>query len=397
MEDWPSGYSESAANARQSLPPEVWDMIVFHLRKHRGALIACCLTCRAWLPTSRHYLLRHVRLTKKSSYNRFVEALDYAPELPAWVDKLTIKRNRRLSTRPFDISPVLLRLSGISHLHLDVAEHVTVSPLLNTVYPSLSTIILNVGTYRGHDIARLFSLCPRLVSLRLVSVYGDHDDPPSTVDSTQPGITNSSDTCIKDLVLLITSSSIVYHLLHSPIRFELQSLEIDGHLFASTPCPRILWDSQSVLRSLVLRHSTWRERSDLNAVQETIGSLRLSALRSLSFEPVATPWLSTADHIVDFLNVINTDCIDDIRLALCTPAHNTPYDFSHVDQTLASFARPALRITIIIEFDGYTISGRHDLASSILSGYPQLRARGSRVQVVVTDKFGRFPKETFHS
>ncbi|TFY67282.1 hypothetical protein EVJ58_g1724 [Rhodofomes roseus] len=249
-------------------------MIIYHLRKHKGTLATCCLTCKTWRPTARHYLLRHVRLTTEHAYDRFVDALDHSPNLPACVRSLTIKRGHVPHSDPFEFSSVLLRVTQLSHLHLKFATRVVIctSPIVNTVYPFLSTIILRGGIYHGPNIARLLSACPTLRTVRLIDVDGGpvDDVPPSfhidsggdtppTFDfgaSLEPSYWDIPSSTIQELVFLRVSESVEYYLLHGAIRFkfQLQSLEIDYDFGAEHACPQILWDSQSSLRTLVLHH-----------------------------------------------------------------------------------------------------------------------------------------------
>lgn len=240
-----------------SLPPELWDTAIRHLRTDQEALVACCRTCRAWLPTSRYYLLRHVRLKTRPSYASF---LDHASELSGWVKRLTITEGSRSSSHPFDISPLLSHLTGINHLHLRVAWTVSVcAPSLlasNVVFPCLTTVILQRGIYDAQEIPLLLSAFPRLSYLRLSDVNDSNFGavlPPMA--EPMPSAPTDNPRGLRELVLLRTSVIIEYFLIHSSLHFQLQSLEIDGNFIANSPCPRILWDSQASLRSLIIHHT----------------------------------------------------------------------------------------------------------------------------------------------
>lgn len=243
-----------------SLPPELWDTVIAHLRTDHKALIACCLTCRAWLPTSRYYLFRHVRLKTRQSYASFLDSLEHAPELPGWIKRLTVTESSRSSAHPFDISPMLSHLTGIHHLHLRVAWPVSVcAPSLlasSVVFPFLTTLILRGGKYDAQEIPQLLSAFPRLSYLRLSDVNDKNFGPvlPLTVAPMSSAATDDSGGP-KELVLLRISVTIEYFLFHSSLRFQLQSLEIDGNFIASSPCPRVLWDSQASLRDLVIHYT----------------------------------------------------------------------------------------------------------------------------------------------
>ncbi|KAH9930275.1 uncharacterized protein B0H18DRAFT_994120 [Fomitopsis serialis] len=320
-------------------------------------------------PTARYYLFGYVRLTARRAYDRFVDTLNHSTDLPTHVRTLTIKKCHNPYSSSFDISPVLLRATQLSHLHLRIALGVTVrtSRLVNTVYPKLSTIILAGGTYHGLDILRLLRACPDLRDLCLM-------------DPQQPDIPPSG---IKKLVFLRVSG------LALRVKFQLQHLEMEGNLVADNPCPQILWDSQSSLRSLVLHHSP---DIDIDHTDAETRSLRLSSLRSLSFEPATNLWEWSPDYIIDMLNVTNADCIEDIRLSFILPCYGG-VDFKSVDEALGSSTRPNVRITVAIVFGGQSISYRHDVVSDVLQGFPLLRERGPNVTMTLTDQYGRFPKE----
>lgn len=370
--------------------------MIYHLRKHNATLAACCRTCKTWLLTARYYLFRHVCLTTPRAYNRFVETLNHSLDLPTRVHTLTVNECHIPHSSSFDISPVLLRATQLSHLHLRMAHGVTVhaSPLLNTVYPKLTTIILAGGTYHGLDILCLLRACPDLRVLSLIDVDGGiitaGVPPMALFQPQQPHIPPSG---IKKLVFLRVSESVEWCLLHSALRvkFQLHHLEMDGDLIADNPCPQILWDSQSSLRSLVLHHNP--DIDHMGAESAEIRLLRLSSLRSLSFEPAANLWDWTPNYIIDILNVINSDCIEDIRLSFILPCR-VGGSFKSVDEALGSFTQPDVRITVVVVFCGEHISYRHHAVSDVLQGFPLLRERGPNVTMALTDHYGRFPKET---
>ncbi|OCH92621.1 hypothetical protein OBBRIDRAFT_726470, partial [Obba rivulosa] len=52
----------NAAVTAPSLPPELSDHIVDHLRGDYDALKTCTLTCRAWLPRARFWLFKRISI-----------------------------------------------------------------------------------------------------------------------------------------------------------------------------------------------------------------------------------------------------------------------------------------------------------------------------------------------
>ena len=43
-----------------SLPPEIFDLIVEHLREERTTLKVCCVVAKSWVPRARRHLFTRV-------------------------------------------------------------------------------------------------------------------------------------------------------------------------------------------------------------------------------------------------------------------------------------------------------------------------------------------------
>ena len=416
---------EASSSSVPSLPPEIWDAVICHLHADNEALIACCLTCRAWLPTSRYYLFRHVRLKTRKSYASFLDSLQHSPDVLGWIKRLTITESSRSSHHPFDVSPMLVHLPNITHLHLRVAWAVSVcAPSLlasGIVFPSLTTLILRGGVYDAQEMPLLLSAFPMLSNLRLCDVNDRNlGAVPQPIAHPNESATRSDSSGLSELVLLRTSVAIEYFLFHSTLRFYLQSIEIDGNFCANSPCPRVLWESQASLHSLVIHHTPdhpgrrkmsgaysaiiYRRismlRQFLQAVPHNFGSLQLRSLRSLSIEPKPNWMMAAGEHIVDILHVITPGQIEDIRVGFVLQrSHDfqSRPDFWRIDEALTSLIRPGVRFTIAVVYDDGGVHQRHAMLKGFLKNFRQLIAGGADVRVMMTDALGRFSKETFRA
>ncbi|KAF9818768.1 hypothetical protein IEO21_02548 [Rhodonia placenta] len=83
------GRSKKAkANASMgNLPPEMGDRILDHLWTDHRALVACSLTCREWLPTTRLHMFNTITIDANTRL-RFEETLEESPHLALYVRHL---------------------------------------------------------------------------------------------------------------------------------------------------------------------------------------------------------------------------------------------------------------------------------------------------------------------
>ncbi|KAI0333676.1 hypothetical protein GY45DRAFT_1432114 [Cubamyces sp. BRFM 1775] len=67
------------------LPAEVTDQIIFFVWPDRQALCQCALTCRAWLPASRHQLFREVEICSTQAYDALVCHVLHSDAMRPWL------------------------------------------------------------------------------------------------------------------------------------------------------------------------------------------------------------------------------------------------------------------------------------------------------------------------
>ncbi|PCH40277.1 hypothetical protein WOLCODRAFT_136760 [Wolfiporia cocos MD-104 SS10] len=77
------------ATPNRRLPAELCDRIVDFLHDDPYTLAACCLTCRSWVPASRHHLFYNIRLTREN-VARFNLILDANVSLGLCVKVVTV-------------------------------------------------------------------------------------------------------------------------------------------------------------------------------------------------------------------------------------------------------------------------------------------------------------------
>jgi hypothetical protein len=74
-----------------TLPPEIIDVVVDHLRHDKPALRACALAHRVFLARCRHHLLRRARLRRPTQAVRFVRLVEHSPRTAACVTSLALE------------------------------------------------------------------------------------------------------------------------------------------------------------------------------------------------------------------------------------------------------------------------------------------------------------------
>ncbi|KAI0690164.1 hypothetical protein BC835DRAFT_1281515 [Cytidiella melzeri] len=72
------------------LPPELRDSVIDLLQNDRAALRACSLTCRPWLPRSRHHLFRSIQIEPGRRGAAFRTLLDANPDIGQYVQDMEI-------------------------------------------------------------------------------------------------------------------------------------------------------------------------------------------------------------------------------------------------------------------------------------------------------------------
>ena len=83
------------------LPVEVWGKIISSVQGKRdglGSVMACALTCRAWLPWCRPFFYFHLKIRSEACLDAVIETLSSTPHLLGYVRRLTVSGGEHYNT-----------------------------------------------------------------------------------------------------------------------------------------------------------------------------------------------------------------------------------------------------------------------------------------------------------
>ncbi|KAH9936125.1 uncharacterized protein B0H18DRAFT_972329 [Fomitopsis serialis] len=155
-------------NVAPRMPPELCDRIIDHLYHDRDGLVACSLTCRAWLPASRLHLFRHVRLQSKTIPS-FLSILTANPAIGPYVEDVMILAGSQGFTIPEidqmrtlqSLKEILDRLPAVKILRIPVFFRISI---IETVILAALSKSLQAIFFSGLFITDLRSLSDLLAS-----------------------------------------------------------------------------------------------------------------------------------------------------------------------------------------------------------------------------------------
>lgn len=123
---------ELSETLQDRIPQEIWENVIDMLWDHRPTLLACALTCRRWLPRSRHRLFIIIHLCKAQQLDGFSKLLAVTPSVDDLVRDLVIYYTREnTAPRPFSLFPILLarKLTKVEHIQFE-GDYSVPSPYL---------------------------------------------------------------------------------------------------------------------------------------------------------------------------------------------------------------------------------------------------------------------------
>ncbi|CCM00077.1 uncharacterized protein FIBRA_02104 [Fibroporia radiculosa] len=224
------------------VPPELWDDIIDCLWNDRPALLACTLTCRAWLPRARFHAFHSISVVDLSSFKRLHRLLDASPHLASYVRRLSIvggwTQGLPTSTTRVDKKwPALLsRLPLVEDLTLCRWNAAKMKHgALRALYKSLEAIrtlrLVDVQFQRGtEDVPWLVLACPRLTALHccdLDMILYPQPSPPRSLPPRKDEDFLASTVRLESLKLSETDPAIRAWLLNSPVICQVQRLSLD--------------------------------------------------------------------------------------------------------------------------------------------------------------------------
>ncbi|PCH44538.1 hypothetical protein WOLCODRAFT_154578 [Wolfiporia cocos MD-104 SS10] len=177
----------------KQLPPEIWIVVLSHLVDDRRSLKVCAFVCRAWLSTTRPYLLQTVRIHNLSTCTEIDASIDTSPDMARYVRKLHVGpiHGTDFSSRDEDMPDVwscclrlLGKLKGIRKLAIDLDhEWIDLIPKniqgrLPGLLEGVETLVLKNVLCRGGlaSLQGMLLACRRLSCLYLDVVRFPDDD-----------------------------------------------------------------------------------------------------------------------------------------------------------------------------------------------------------------------------
>jgi len=164
-------------------PTEVFEQIIDCFRdtwigdnRSRSALLACALTCKAWLPRCRFNLVQTVDLWEQRDIYGFLRFLRAHPFLASSVKRVRLTaqyETRKKSTQHVAVFPLMLarKLTALDHLRVSTVSFraTVVDPAFYwslSEFPSITVLTLfDVDFSSVLQFARLISAIPSLTSL----------------------------------------------------------------------------------------------------------------------------------------------------------------------------------------------------------------------------------------
>jgi len=327
-----------------TVPPELCDYVIDHLHNDRKSLMACSLTCRNWVPTSRCHLYCEVLLHKPALFAGFKRLLQARPLLGSYVRILRISKLDKASAVD------LAQVEGILPMILGYLDNLdffggfllsTSASVLRSVPEERSVTELSLQYCEFpalEDLARLFYSCPRLQSLELCGVCWAStscDIPPPTLDV--PGL--------RRLVLGrdVDHSSVIGFLLRGNHHRRIQSLSASLSTEEDAYALSVLLEH--IGESLTELDIEWHPiRSGLNVVllprtfsiPPNVAVERLT-IRSAVSHAYSTPWVTS------LLSAVDPTRLTTFALEIRLLGELDALDWKSIESTLASERFGSLR------------------------------------------------------
>ncbi|CAL1708304.1 unnamed protein product [Somion occarium] len=166
-----------SVNPIATLPIEVFEGVMDHLRSYRQTLDACSLVCKAWLPIARVRLYESmsVPLYDHDTMDEFIEFLETAPNiLPLIVDLRIhgIDLRTEITLHDGHLNVILSLLSNLRNLHLELLR----LSIQNTASSAVLTSTEAELTCARYNLHRL-----RLEHIDAKTISPDEDEVPLDV------------------------------------------------------------------------------------------------------------------------------------------------------------------------------------------------------------------------
>lgn len=162
----------------QTIPPEVWDLVIDAAADDPRTMKTCAVICRAFLSRSRHHLFQSVTITTSGAAESLIPAFKRTPEIRGVVRELRLGSLRSTIDREIDwvmralqtLLPMFCSLQRLSLCYLQLSSPALLE-LLSPARHTLSTLDLTWCTFDDFAaFARLLVALPSIKDLKLHSV-----------------------------------------------------------------------------------------------------------------------------------------------------------------------------------------------------------------------------------
>ncbi|KAF8530822.1 hypothetical protein JB92DRAFT_3139208 [Gautieria morchelliformis] len=171
----------SPSATKYILPGELVDQVIDHLHDDPPSLRACCITCRAWVPSARFHIFHNIVLSAERA-DALTVLLETSPHISSLVRSLTIKGHQDEMPKGLDyyleavipaIAPKLTRLKTlrVERVTLAMQDPKVLSALIHN-FSTLQELCLSFVLFdRFRDFAALIVAHPFLECLDLGFIY----------------------------------------------------------------------------------------------------------------------------------------------------------------------------------------------------------------------------------
>ena len=182
----------------RSLPPEILDLIVDHLRNEPAALRACCVVSKPWFPRTRKRLFARIQFdTQKSHVELWKKTFPNPSNSPAYYARsLSIRGILTVTAADVDVGGWIHTFDRVVNLCLDTFgcddRQVSLLPLHGLSH-TLKSLTMSYTSIPPSEVFGLICSFPLLEDLALLSCGDGSDTDGWDAPSVSPKLTGSLD------------------------------------------------------------------------------------------------------------------------------------------------------------------------------------------------------------
>ncbi|KAF8478816.1 hypothetical protein JB92DRAFT_3102285, partial [Gautieria morchelliformis] len=176
----PPSYRHNIATLAQCHHRELIDQVIDHLHDDSPSLRACCITCRAWVPSARFHIFHNIVLSAKHA-DALAVILETSSHIFPLVRSLTISRHSEQLHKGSDyldaviptIAPKLTKLKTLRFYYVTLAQqHPNVLSALIHNFSTIQELCIEGGGFnRLRDLATLIVAHPCLECLDVSAIW----------------------------------------------------------------------------------------------------------------------------------------------------------------------------------------------------------------------------------